>query len=144
LAKVCLLNDVYSTKIFAAFKVAQQIQSLRIDSRLEMSDPALVNDLAVVALPGGSRRFYSFASKFCSWHVPQDYPIYDSFVDQLLWAYQRRDGFSGFRHKDLQDYSTFKSILRDFRTAYGLGQVGLRKLDKFLWMYGKECFGDRP
>ena len=140
LLKVCLLNDMYSTNIYATFLMARHIHGLRIDSRLRRADPGLVNDVADVTLGGSARRCYSFASKYCSWHKPQAYPIYDSFVDRLLWAYQQRDAFSVFRRKDLQDYPTYKRVLDDFRSAFGLKRLGLRKLDKFLWLYGKELF----
>jgi hypothetical protein len=115
--------------------VARHIVGLRIDRRLHKHDLDLVNDMADIP---GARRAYSFASKYCALHQPAAYPIYDSFVDRLLWAYQRQDKFSTFRRKDLKDYPSFVAVLDDFRAWYGLHGIGLRRLDKFLWLYGKE------
>ncbi|UTW70364.1 hypothetical protein KHA80_07545 [Anaerobacillus sp. HL2] len=40
------------------------------------------------------KNFYSFATKYCSHHNPLDYPIYDSYVDEVLRHFRNRDGFS--------------------------------------------------
>lgn len=139
--KVSILNDVYSTGIYGTLAVARHICDMRIDRRLRQHDPKLVNDIANVPVNGKTRRCYSFASKYCSIHQPDGYAIFDSFVEQILLAYKQRDGFLEFNRKDLRQYPTFMAIIDDFRSAYEIESVSLRKLDKFLWLYGKKCFG---
>lgn len=141
--KAAVLNDVYSTNIVDTGHISRHIVGLRIDRRLRRHDHRLVNDIADVPRSGGPRRAYSFASKYCALHEPNGFAIYDSFVDRLLWEYQRRDKFSEFKRKDLKDYPVFMTILDDFRQHYGLGRFALRKLDKFLWLYGKDMFKTR-
>lgn len=77
LLKVATLNDFYSTNIFSVFSVAKHIESLAIDERLSVGDASLVEDIQTVSINGVQRRFYSFATKYCSHHKPLDYPIYD-------------------------------------------------------------------
>ena len=83
---------------------------------------------------------YSFATKYCSHHNPKDYPIYDSYVDEVLRFFRSQDHFSAFYNEDLKIYALFKKILNDFREFYGLNQFDLKQIDQYLWQLGKEYF----
>jgi len=132
LLKVTALNGLYYTNILATYEVAKRICELKIDSQLEQESPELVDTIAPLSIRGKTRRNYSFASKYCSWHVPDAYPIYDSFVEQLIWAYY-----------DLQSYPRYKEVVEAFRNHYRLTRFNFKELDKFLWLYGKEVFASR-
>ena len=80
------------------------------------------------------------ASKYCSHHNPEAYPIYDSYVDEVLRYFRDLDRFASFRTEELKDYRRFKGILIDFRSYYGLEQFSLKEIDKYLWQFGKEYF----
>lgn len=140
LLKVSTLNDFYSTNIFKVFPVAKHILSLKIDSRLKRGDVTLVEDIKTVVISDKQINFYSFATKYCSHHMPLDYPIYDSYVDEVLRYYRKRDGFAAFRNDDLKNYARFKSILEQFRRYYHLDCYNLKELDKYLWQLGKKHF----
>ncbi|HSW67019.1 MAG TPA: hypothetical protein VLH16_00400 [Bacteroidales bacterium] len=141
LIKVSTLNDFYSTNIFSPFQVARHIISLDIDDRLKAGDDKLVNDIARVEMTNGTvKNFYSFATKYCSHHQPLDYPIYDSFVDQLLRYFRDTEGFFQFRNDDLKNYVNFKAVLFQFRSFYSLEPYNLKEIDKYLWQLGKERF----
>ncbi len=83
------------------------------------------------------RRNYSFASKYCHWHQPDKYPIYDNLVENMLWAYHKHFNFGTFRRDDLQYYCQYKEIMDDFKKDYGLTRFSYREIDKFLWKYAK-------
>jgi hypothetical protein len=87
--KVSTLNDFYSTNIFKVYPLAKTIVALDIDVRLKSVDEKLVGNIRKVS--GINRKFYSFATKYCSHHKPLDYPIYDSYVDKVLRYYCKRD-----------------------------------------------------
>ena len=140
LLKVSVLNDFYSTKIFKVYPVAKRILALSIDERLRAGDVSLVDDIKKVEIGEKTRNLYSFATKYCSHHRPLDYPIYDSYVDEVLRHYRRADGFAAFRNDELKIYPRFKSILEEFRRFYGLEQYDLKSLDKYLWQLGKTYF----
>lgn len=140
LLKVSVLNDFYSTNIFKVFPVAKRIQSLHIDSRLRNGDVTLVNDIKRVNISGKTTNFYSFATKYCSHHNPIDYPIYDSYVDEVLRYFRNHDGFSNFQNDELKDYVKFKGILVEFCVFYGLCQYNLKQIDQYLWQLGKDYF----
>ncbi len=141
LIKVTALNAFYSTNIYAPYKVAKHIVELNIDKRLELGDVSLVNDIALVVMKNESTiKFYSFASKYCSRHKPNEYPIYDSYVAQLLRYFRDTDGFTSFATSKLKDYYSYKNILIAFKEFYGLHNYTFKQIDKYLWQIGKEKF----
>lgn len=141
LIKVCVLNDFYSTNILSAFKMAQHIFDLKIDSRLAAKDLTVVNDIALLNVDNGKmRNFYSFATKYCC-HQNQDaYPIYDSYVARLLTYYAQVDKFDTFKPQDLRNYPRYCEVLHNFRAYYKLNEISLRELDAYLWRLGKKVF----
>lgn len=140
LIKCSILNDFYSTNIYKIYFVARHIFDLSVDKRLKAGDPALVNDIANVEIEGKTFCFYSFASKYCSHHNEDDYPIYDSYVQKVLKYYRDVDKFAKFKEADLKDFKSFKNILIEFQNKYGLSQFNLKELDMFLWQFGKKYF----
>jgi len=140
LLKSSTLNDFYSTNIFKIYPLARHILSLNIDSRLNEGDANLVKDIQYVKYYKGIKNFYSFATKYCSHHKPLDYPIYDSYVDLVLRHFRKCDEFSIFQDSDLKDYPTFKNILLDFQSFYGLNEYNLKQIDQYLWLLGKDYF----
>ena len=141
LLKSTIINALYSTQIRAIVLVAEHILALDIDEDIRHGEPDVVDRIARVTISGKQRNNYSFATKYCSFHNPSAYPIYDSFVDGLLASYQKQDDFSRFNSAELKNYQRFKQVLNDFREFYGLTDVSFKELDIFLWLYGKEWFG---
>ena len=120
LIKVSALNDFYSTNIFNVFAVATHIKELNIDNRLKIGDTTLVDDIAYVEMADKNgkkviKHFYSFATKYCSHHFPDVYPIYDSYVDRCLLYFKNQDNFFDFNRSDLKHYDTFKTVLLNFK-----------------------------
>jgi len=108
--------------------VISNIQQLNnIDKIIKDSVPEVVN---MIASRHGIRTkrynkeliFYSFATKYYSWHNLNNYPIYDRFVDQVLMAFKRKDNFSKFKQSDLKDFRKFKKVIQELSTYYGLSR----------------------
>lgn len=138
LIKATTLNSLYNTNIFAIVKMAKHILNKNIDAKLREGSPELVDEIAHIEINGKIRNNYSFASKYCHWHQPEMYPIYDSYIDNLLWHYQKQDKFLLFKQVELRQYPRYKKIIEIFKIHYGLSQFRSKELDKFLWGYGKE------
>ena len=140
LIKCSSLNDFYSTNIFSIFSVAKHILDLKIDDRLRNGDAEVVNDIAKININGKNKNFYSFATKYCSHHFPDVFPIYDSFVEKILMYYKKTDCFMKFKKDDLKNYTNFKNILLTFKKYYGIDDYNLKDIDRYLWQLGKEFF----
>lgn len=134
LLKTAALNALSSTNVYAVRPLARHILALRIDDALDRGDLTVVEKLADFSVGGKRRRIYSFATKYCSWHRSETFPIYDSRVADQLVQFQRSDGFSSFRAMDLQHYPRFVEVLGDFRSYYGLETFTFREIDKYLWL----------
>ncbi len=141
LLKVCTINSLYSTQIYATMAVAEHIQHLDVDHRLTDGDATLVSDIGNVEVGGKRKYFYSFATKYCSWHNQEAFPIYDTYVADLLWQLNLQYNFADFRRNELKVYPRYKEILSVFRECFDLSGVSFKRLDKFLWIYGKEIKG---
>jgi hypothetical protein len=140
LLKATTINSLYATNIYAIFQVAQHICSLNIDPKLAQGSLDVIDEIAVITLKGKRKRNYSFATKYCSWHRPEVYPIFDSYVERLLWTYRQQDRFAEFKRGEMWHYPRYVEIIDQFRTHYGLGELGFKELDKFLWQYSMEVF----
>jgi hypothetical protein len=129
---VFVLNQFYRTNIDDPYTVARHICERRIDARLRSGDVTLVEDLATVAFGAKSRVLYSFATKYCSWHQPEHFQIYDSYVGWLRGKYVQQFRFICCRRYELRQYPRFVEILGAFRAIAtrrrpeeGAGQVSL-------------------
>lgn len=141
LIKAATLNNFYSTNIFSIYPVAQHILSLDVDRRLRDHDLSLVSDISHVIFPSGkAKTLYSFATKYCSHHKPDVYPIYDDYISKVLRYYRDVDGFSKFTNEMLSDYLSFNTILHDFQLFYKLEKYTLKEIDQYLWQLGKTNF----
>ena len=142
LLKSSTLNDFYSTNIFNTYAVAKHILTIpNLDNRLKQGDISLVDEIKEVTMSDGKKSdFYSFATKYCSHHNPNFFPIYDSYVDKILVALNKVYPFSTFKHKELKNYQRFNEVLLDFNKTFGLDNFSLKDLDTYLWLLGKEIF----
>ena len=143
LLKVSALNDFYSTNIFDTYTVAKHILKCNIDKDLSAGNEALVNKIAPVTINGKTRNFYSFASKYCSHHKPESYPIYDSYVDKMLMHFKKKDKYDVFVKPNLKEYQRFIEIIKNFQKHYNLESFTLREIDIYLWLAGKEYFPNK-
>jgi len=143
LLKVSALNDFYSTNIFDTFSVAKHILNCNIDQELNAGNEKLVNKIAPVTIKHRTINFYSFASKYCSHHKPESYPIYDSYVEKMLMYFKKKDKYDTFIKVDLKDYQRFIKIIKNFQKYYNLHDFTLRQIDIYLWLAGKEYFPNK-
>lgn len=138
LIKASALNNLFSTNIFNILEVAKHIQALDIDERLRSGDLSLVDELAKIDFNNKSWCFFSFATKYCSFHNPEFFPIYDSYVEKVLLYFGRLDKFFTFDASDLRDSHTFIRVHDAFQKHYGLTAFNKRQLDHYLWLVGKD------
>ena len=140
LLKVVAVNSLYHTSVYALDTVARHIHAnaKEIDSALAAGSQQVVDKIARVTVQGKVHNFFSFATKYCSWHHPDKYPIYDTRVDSYLWSLQKQNAFAAaFIHPHLWDYPKFHAIMVTFRDFHGLGSFTFKEIDKFLYLQGE-------
>jgi hypothetical protein len=137
LLKVLVLNKLYSARVrdVDVEPLARHIETQQLDPILERGEPEAV---ALITGCNKLKKYFSFATKFCSWHNPAAYPMYDGNVDECLWSYQKQDRFARFYRQDLGCYEKLIGVVTGFSAFYGLECFSLRQLDKFLWRMGEQ------
>lgn len=93
LLKVTALNALYKTRIMNVYPVVETILGVgrKLDSLISRGDPAAVDLMKMVKFEkrDNTINFFSFASKYCHFHKPDRYPIYDQYVDAALRKLRR-------------------------------------------------------
>ena len=156
LLKVTVLNDFYSTNIFDTYNVACHIWNLNNTENLSYlfnkGDLDIVNKIAdtpILSDPPKRINLYSFATKYCSFHQPEKYPIYDKYVDTALYFFESKLPFykakennnkykKTFTRESLKSYEQFKYVIDIFRENYELEKYKYKEIDQYLWQVGKD------
>ena len=153
--KVKLLNQFYSTGITAVNALVAHVQKMGkvIDKAFAQKSavPEIVEKIANLKLASGSRRNYSFATKYCALHEPKKYPIYDDIVAEVLSSlfmngllqikgitYSRISGKGKMSKGDFKeimnkDYSFYIKVYDAFMEQAGLTSLTYRQVDNYLW-----------
>jgi hypothetical protein len=150
LLKVVTLNSLYSLLIRVnsqylptdrkyaptVYDVARHIVELKIDAALSRADEALIDRIATVKVAGRNHYYYSFATKYCSFHRPESYPIFDSRVKEYLWQLRNQGGLRQFQQQVLWNYPELKRIIDEMRDQYSLQGFSYKQIDAFLYLEG--------
>jgi len=145
--KVAVLNSLYNAMVrnIDLETVAKHIVQLANDNHLDqlLDQGSLDAVFLICDCPGLKRDYTCFASKFCIWHNPDAYPIYDGNVRACLSAYGKQDGFAKFRQEDLYYYKKLVEIVTAFRSYYELSCFNFKELDKFMYRSGGQILKSR-
>ena len=163
LLKATVLNKFYSTNILNIYSLSKYIYKIKnLDDRLAIGDKTLIDEISNISVEGQNRSYYSFASKYCSHHNEELFPIIDSFVEKVIIYLIINDNETIINNKNISDemkfllsgkltkngiqkfirekYNNFVTILADIRCVYNLENVSFRDFDKCLWLWGKDMF----
>ena len=152
--KCTVLNDFYSTRIPSdeLAKIAKNIvkNHVQIDAWLAAGDDAVIGDICKY----GTRSNYSFATKYANWHNHLDFPIYDSFVRELLYCLNQCAIPELLKSKgSLKEYACLRAVLKKVvdqynltfcKDANGIDMINYKLLDKFLWALSNFVVFSKP
>ncbi|MDR2799879.1 MAG: hypothetical protein LBB52_01255 [Desulfovibrio sp.] len=136
--KCSVIDDIYHTRISQyhnIYDLSEHILKKCVDEKLNGSDATVVDDIAEY------KNSFSFATKFCSFHKPDQYPIYDSHVDNALKYFNKTYG--KFADKiAINPYMNFKEVMDNFIKYFDLDQGNYcygkyKAIDIYLWLVGK-------
>lgn len=126
------LNSVYHTRI----------KTKTIAEKWSLTDTSkTLDDLVELCKQETDSYAYSFATKVFSFIKPDEYPILDRYVANMLKTYLSQ------QDKDISisswgNYSNYVDAYDEFKEEYDLTDFNYKEIDEFLWMYGKllECY----
>lgn len=144
--KVAALNGLYATSIYGVVQMARHIVELDIDDALavEVADPDLVDKIAHLTLQAKTRRSLLLRDEALLVPLPRHPP-------HLRLARRRSpqrptesgrefDTFAPREHWRT-DYDVYCRSIEGFRSHFGLEDLSIRDIDKYLWMLAKERRG---
>ena len=144
LAKASAIDKLYSTRASNIYWVANavvatmQVVESHDSGEVQLTAVDVVNLVSQhkTTMYPKSSRCASFASKYCHFFVGGwEFPIYDSFaltaVNSLLG--KRQNGLTPKR----SEYQDFCERVERVRARDGLEAVGVREMDRFLWLWGQ-------
>jgi hypothetical protein len=137
LIKVITINALFHARVLDVdlHPLAVHVAGIEnLDEKLQEGSPGAVD--AIWISQGTRRHYFSFATKFCSWHRQDAYAIYDTNMWEALRAYRTKDLRFTFRDADSKDYAGFHAIVKRFQSSYDLEGYSLKDVDKFLWRAG--------
>ena len=146
LVKASAVDKMYSTRAGNIYWVANAVVATMEDvgrprgdgERLLASDVVDMVSQNKLQQHPGSRRCASFASKYCHFFVEGwDFPIFDSFA---LAAVRDLTGRLTGLTRDRSEYRDFCERICRLRKRDHLDGVGVRDLDRFLWLWGQWIF----
>lgn len=156
LIKCTLLNTFYSAgvKTIDLIKVANTIIDCNIDEDLQNGSWDAVYKLLAGFKKADISNYYSFATKYCNWHNHVKFPIYDSFVDDVVWEFKKNGLINKFKYRNqLSDYNIFGDCLYEIYETFSLSSVetilgnkptlNYKLIDKYLWLLGKLNFSKK-
>lgn len=138
---VILLDSIYHTQIkdalHFAIRLRKKVEAGLVDRIIKAESPhekALrVDEIAsLLKEEDESKPFaYSFATKFCSMISPDKYPILDAYIAWLLNKYVPDT-------KGASRFGSYEAFIEAYnKLVSSLGNVSYKKVDVFMWTYGK-------
>jgi hypothetical protein len=138
LTKVITINALYHARVLDVdlHPLAVHISKIQdLDAKLKQGNSDAVD--AIWQSQGTKKHYFSFATKFCSWHNQEAYAIYDLNMWEALRAYKSKELRFQFKDSECKDYASFHAIVKRFEAAYDLEGYSLKDVDKFLWLVGE-------
>jgi hypothetical protein len=158
LKKVTLINSFYNTFIQndELVLVAQHIVELNkmlkskgesLDKRIDDGDIDIVNIIAYYADSKKiTHNIYSFASKYCSFHKSDKFPLVDSYTKGMIYFTNKSDHYCeeliNTSMKSLNDYRVFCEMYKAFQDKYATdkkdSKLPFKTIDEYIWLYAKD------
>lgn len=137
--KVFAINLLYKTYIRWLPAVVTHILQCDIDNMLRNNDINAVHVLTPVKFKTKTKHLKSFATKYCSFHKPDIFPLFDSNASYALYKYNKIYKFSPHvTRTSLLSYENYIETINSFRTYFNIENYNYKNIDKYLWKYGKE------
>jgi len=141
--KIKLLNSLYGAGVWAVDKMAEHIVKLKeIGCWITLGDPNAVSKITQLKINEKKKvNLYVFATKYCHFHQPQEFPMCDNFVMRALKAIngKGRCGRFGYSNGALDEkcYKGFKLVIDRIKEHLLSLYCSYKYIDKYLWLYGQ-------
>ncbi|MEG2599402.1 MAG: hypothetical protein RSA66_08010 [Muribaculaceae bacterium] len=139
--KVAAIDQYFSRNLYHFRTIARHIVNLNIDKDLETGNSEIVNEIAKVKFSSYKEiNNYKFATRYCYYHNPEEFPFYDPVIKDIINEHKRTSRIGGILQQDFLNYTKYKNILKKFRSYYGFEEYSLEDITIYLYYYGMSKF----
>lgn len=144
--KVVLINSLYYAGVLAPLKMAIHIKELAykkgLDDLISKGNPEAVDLISNIRVTEKKTiKCLSFATKYCHFHNPTAYPMFDIYVYNLIKKINGREEKLAVKNTNLKNYSDFyKAVVNLIEKANF--EKDFNKIDKYLWLCGQKISKD--
>ena len=133
------INETYHTRVTGLSQVLSKLEAKNICDKNKLKKhieegKLTLPQFVIICKEATGKYTYSFATKVFSF-LDDKYPIIDSIVTTLLDEYEYMGKISP--RSKWGDYDLYNKNYNNFKKAFGLDNLSSKKIDKFLWTYGK-------
>lgn len=133
------INQTYHTRVTGISQIVEEMSKRGIHSKNDLKLYIEKRKLSVPQFTGICKEAtgsytYSFATKVFSF-IDESFPIVDSIVATLLNEYEYEGKITP--KSKWGDYSLYVKNYEAFQQVFGLEKESRKRIDKFLWTYGK-------
>lgn len=143
--KVVLINSLYYTFVLSPLEMAKHIQKIaekkQLDYLISTGDPMAVELISQAKISKRKIRFLSFASKYCHFHNPSKYSMFDKYVCNLLKKINGKEQTLGINNKNLTKYPVFHAAIVNLKEKVNLKNDFI-EMDRYLWLCGQKISTD--
>lgn len=154
IAKISIINQIYSTRVknIDTYWLAKHITNNGEKLKKYIYSEDEKDRIKAVQIIANSKdsseenikkmnNHYSFATKYCSFHKPEKFPIYDSYISAVVKAnadegiYDKVTNITSFK-----SYENFCEAMGRLKEIFSkeLGEnISAKEFDQFLWLYLK-------
>ena len=126
------MHQAYHDDIYGPYveDIARHILNLDIDTKIQAGDLSIVPEIANLDSKNQKWNLLGFASKYCNFHNLKAFPIYNSRMKDILSRYLGMGN-----NQDLDNYTTFCDVLKQFTKDIDADKLNYKELDKFIWLH---------
>ena len=150
--KCAVLNSMYSTNLMDAFRptVEHICGIVNLTILIKEGDVSAVSQIENVCVQRDTAKLYkrctSFASKYCHFHNPKAYPIFDRHVRRMLYYINKQHPFyDRLTLENMESYHCFKDVVDAFIRKFlsnDSTSVSYKDFDRYIWTWAKMLLGD--
>lgn len=160
IAKISIINQIYSTRVknIDTYWLAKLITSNgeKLKKFIYSNEPE--KRVKAVHIIANSKKetndenmkkmnnHYSFATKYCSFHNPDAFPIYDSYISAVVKANAGKGCEKVTNITSFNSYGNFCKAMGELKKTFSQKlnkNITAKEFDQFLWLYFKEKFDER-
>ncbi len=146
LPKITILNALYSTSILNVIEYAEYIVTIKkLDKLLVEGNNHAVDQIRLGHNIRNKKsnkeyNFYSFATKYCSFHNKKNFVIYDDILSKLLYEINKFVNIDDKLKKVyFRDYDYYKNFITELLIKIDK-KINFKTFDMALWIIGKYLF----